>query len=276
MTLSEAFSLYPIAQRTRLVDEVTHKLREMILSNQLAPGTPLRQIELAEHLGVSRTPLREALRILENDGLLTVSNRNRTVQVVKVTLHELRDMYEVREVIDGLAAKLLAHLGPTEQTMSELRHHLSNLADSESPYDPALRTDAHARFHALIAESSGNPYLASFTPLIRTSAAWLHHPLVSDPDAKAIASRGKVYSLRESMISSDRAHAEIVDAIESREPRRAEASARRHIRATLRGIDYMVEWQAAADKADPGRPEGVMPAPVDPNSPSAPPRLRST
>jgi GntR family transcriptional regulator of vanillate catabolism len=250
----ESVKISPVAQRTRLGDEVTHRLRELILSNRLAPGTPLRQTELAEQLGVSRTPLREALRLLENDGLLTVSNRNGTVQVVKVTLENLHDMYQVREVIDGLAARLLARLGPSKQIISELRRHLVHLAHSESPYDPAMRTEAHAKFHALIAEASGNPYVASFVPLIRTSAAWLRHPLVSDPDAIAIVKKGRKYSLAESMSTSDRAHAEIVDTLEACDSRRAEVAARRHIRSTLSGIEYMIEWQNAETRSahDPG------------------------
>lgn len=245
-SVTQSGKILPVAQRTRLGDEVTHRLREMILSNQIAPGTPLRQIELAEQLGVSRTPLREALRVLEYDGLLTVSNRNGTVQVADVSLENLYDMYQVREVIDGLAAKLLARVGPSKATISELRRHLRRLAHSESPYDPAMRTEAHAKLHALIAQASGNPYVASFGPLIRTSSAWLRHPLVSDPSAVAIIENGTTYSLGESMSTSDRAHAEIVDAIEERDSRRAELIARRHIRTTLKGIEYMIGMQHAA------------------------------
>lgn len=233
----------------------------MILSNSLAPGTPLRQTELADQLGVSRTPLREALRLLENDGLLTVSNRNGTVQVVNVTLENLHDMFEVREVIDGLAAKLLARRGPTVEVTAEMRQNLGDLAHSESPYDPAMRTEAHARFHAQIAAASDNPYVASFGPLIRTSSAWLRHPLVSDPDAVAIVDHGKVYSLGESMSASDQAHADIVDAIEAGNPRLAELAARRHIRSTLRGIESMIKSQNAARAAADG-PAGAVPSPV--------------
>jgi GntR family transcriptional regulator, vanillate catabolism transcriptional regulator len=242
--VSQLVRVLPVAQRARLGDEVTQRLRDMILSNRLAPGTPLRQTELAEQLGISRTPLREALRVLEYDGLLTVSNRNGTVQVVSVSLENLYDMFQVREVVDGLAAKLLARIGPSKQTLSELRRYHSRLADSESPYDPAMRTEAHARLHALIAEACGNPYVASFSPLIRMSSAWLRHPLVSEPSATSVVdNKGMTRSLGESMIISDRAHAEIVDAIEERNSRRAGMIASRHIRGTMKGIQYWISMQ---------------------------------
>jgi GntR family transcriptional regulator, vanillate catabolism transcriptional regulator len=264
--VDEYLKISPVAQRTRLGDEVMHRLREMILSHHLAPGTPLRQTELAEQLGVSRTPLREALRLLENDGLLTVSNRNGTVQVVSVTLENLRDMYQVREVIDGLATRLLALRGVSKETASELKRDLLGLAHSESPYDPALRTELHAKFHAQIAQECGNLYIASFIPLIRTSSAWLHHPLGSDPDAIALVDQGKTYSLGEVMSNTDLEHSEIVDAIEAGDPECAEEAARRHIRSTLTSIEYMIKWQAAAPAKADGPGARVSLAPVRPPS----------
>src|ERR1700728_4434439 len=92
----------------RMVDRITEDLRELILDNKIPPGGVLIQTEWAEKLQVSRTPLREAFRILEQDGLVQVSNGNRTIQVVRFSDGELRDLYQVREVIDGLAARLLA------------------------------------------------------------------------------------------------------------------------------------------------------------------------
>ena len=65
--------------RRRLVDDVISHLRQLILDQELPPGTALLQTELAEKLGVSRTPLREAFRILDREGLVKVANGNRTI-----------------------------------------------------------------------------------------------------------------------------------------------------------------------------------------------------
>lgn len=79
-------------QRTRLVDRVTERPRDMIVNGELEPGRPLLQVRLPERLGVSRTPLREAFRNLQRDGLVRVMNGNQTVEVVEMTPTELVEM----------------------------------------------------------------------------------------------------------------------------------------------------------------------------------------
>ncbi len=93
--------------RVRLVDEVADELRERIYSGSYALGSKLRQEELAEELQVSRTPLREALRVLESEGLLH-SEPGRGVRVVPADVKKFLAAYQLREVIDGLAARLAA------------------------------------------------------------------------------------------------------------------------------------------------------------------------
>ena len=92
--------------RSPLVEQIVELIAERILSGELAPGTPLRQEELAAELGVSRTPLREALRVLRSDGFLTGGSGKGTLTVVSVTAERVRDIYEVRAMIDGFAAGL--------------------------------------------------------------------------------------------------------------------------------------------------------------------------
>src|SRR5579862_4729146 len=101
----------PAFERTRLVDDVTDRLRSMIIDGTLAPGTTLLQIDLAERLGVSRTPLREAFRILEYEGFVRIANGNKTLEVVDLSDDDIIELYQFREVIDGLAARLAAKRG---------------------------------------------------------------------------------------------------------------------------------------------------------------------
>src|SRR6516165_7232404 len=112
---------------TRLADEVSHLLRDLILRGQLAPGTPLLQVQLAERLGVSRTPLREAFRILERDGLLRISNGNKTVEVIELDRQHLIETYQVREVIDGLAARLAAAHGLSERSANRMEQAIDRM-----------------------------------------------------------------------------------------------------------------------------------------------------
>src|SRR5262249_441304 len=97
--------------RTRLVDAVADQLREWILNGTLAPGTQLLQVELAQKFGVSRTPLREGFGVRERDGLIKMSNGNKTVEVVALTVPDILDIYELREMVDGFAAARLARAG---------------------------------------------------------------------------------------------------------------------------------------------------------------------
>lgn len=235
----------PSLRRSRLVDDVTRELREMILSGKLRPGTQLLQVELAEQLGISRTPLREAFRVLENDGLLRSSDRNRTVEVVTIDSAELKEMYEVREVIDGLAARLLAIKGMSEELSDELSGLLEEMEAASRPYDPARRTAAHGRFHALIAENCGNEHVASFVPLIRQSSAALYTPFIGDSSAVALVDNGTLVTHRETLDTSENFHREIFNALREGNSRKAETTARRHIAGTLRWVGRLDEWKNA-------------------------------
>jgi len=211
--------------RRRLVDDVISHLRQLILDQELPPGTALLQTELAEKLGVSRTPLREAFRILEREGLVKVANGNRTIEVARFGAAELRDLYEVREVIDGLAARLLARTGLSEELDGELRTLLAVMDETE-PFQPSRWFEAHLGFHVRIATCCGNSQLHSMLNLIRMTTLSLHGPL---HDRAELA----VGELEEILRVAQEQHYAIYESIRSGDERSAESHARRHIRATL-------------------------------------------
>jgi GntR family transcriptional regulator, vanillate catabolism transcriptional regulator len=219
----------PVLERTRLVDEVTKHLRELIISGEIPPGSQLLQLELAKQLGVSRTPLREAFRILERDGLVRISNGNRTIGVVRWTSEELRDLYEVREVIDGLAARLVAQRGMSPELDAELRRRLDQMEDSLSARDHTSEVEAHVAFHALIAEHCGNSRVVGLLPLIRMTGSSLF-PAV---DSAFTDTEGAADSKRYLQEGAEH-HRAVYEAMLAGDDRRAEDLARRHIRATLR------------------------------------------
>jgi GntR family transcriptional regulator, vanillate catabolism transcriptional regulator len=217
----------PVLERTRLVDEVTTHLRELILTQQIRPGAQLLQVELSESLGVSRTPLREAFRILERDGLVRISNGNRTVEVVRWSPDELRDQYEVREVVDGLAARLVARKGLSKELDRQLKRALDQMEKAVERLDHQLQLAAHSTFHAAIVEHCGNARVVALLPLIRLTSSALHPALEA---AFRDGAEDQLGYLREGLDH----HRAIYEALRAGDAKAAEDLARRHIRVTLK------------------------------------------
>jgi GntR family transcriptional regulator of vanillate catabolism len=228
--------------RVRLVDEVTDRLRSMIISGQLPPGTQLLQIELAQQLGVSRTPLREAFRVLERDGLLRNSNGNKTVEVVSFTSDEVIDLYQLREVLDGLAARLAAKHGLAPDMEQRLEHALTEMERSAHPGDLAHYSVAHLDFHLGIAEASHNSWLLDSVAggVIRMSSQMVVARF-------ALATMANTPQDREAAIltsllqEGNRDHRAIFEEIRAGNTRQAEAVARRHIRKAAGEIELLDE-----------------------------------
>jgi DNA-binding GntR family transcriptional regulator len=141
----------------RLVDDVYERLRDGILSGELPPGTPLRVAALAEQLGVSRSPIREAVQRLAAERLALEEPRRGAV-VASISLDELIRLYEVREVLEGLSARLAA-TRKTPQLVERLKTALTEQEDASARVDiPAFRA-ADLHFHNLIRNAAGNPEL---------------------------------------------------------------------------------------------------------------------
>ncbi len=136
---------------------VFNTLRDAILRGDLQPGERLMEIHLAKKLGVSRTPVREAISMLEQEGL-AVTYPRRGAQVAKMTVKDLDDVLEIREVLDTLAASLACRNMNSDD--------INNLAAACADFEKAtrgndirevVRTDE--AFHNVIYEASGNPRL---------------------------------------------------------------------------------------------------------------------
>ena len=238
-----------VLQRPRLVDDVVRVLREKIIRGELPAGTQLLQIDLANQLGVSRTPLREAFRILENDGYLKTSNNNRTVEVVTFTAAEMRDMYQIREVIDGLAARLAAARRLSPEAQAQARRLLAEMARTSKPHDPLRRVEAHAAFHSFFVEQSGNSRLGGLVPLIRASSAALFLPFIDNPEGVELSADGKVTSYKHLLDESQDSHKAILEAVVEGRASKAEVAARKHISRTLGLVDRFDEWRRVIAEA---------------------------
>ncbi|MDP9792220.1 DNA-binding GntR family transcriptional regulator [Catenuloplanes nepalensis] len=142
---------------TALVDETAAAIRARIMSGEIPIGAQLRQAELAKTLGVSRTPVREALRQLQTGGLIeVVPNRGAVVRVPAPW--EVREAYEVRAELEGLACERAVRR-LTRDSLKELRDTNELLRPGDAPPNPASHA-ANDRFHTLIHQIAGNERLA--------------------------------------------------------------------------------------------------------------------
>ncbi|OGB95459.1 MAG: hypothetical protein A3G35_04450 [candidate division NC10 bacterium RIFCSPLOWO2_12_FULL_66_18] len=138
-----------------LRERIVARLRQAIIAGDLPPKTRLMEPELARRLGVSRTPLREAIRHLEAEGLLTTVSRVGTF-VTEVSPRDVDDTYAIRGVLEGLAARQAAE-NPDPAKAEQLRAILAELARKTSDY--RLYHEAAGRFHEVIFLFSGNQRL---------------------------------------------------------------------------------------------------------------------
>lgn len=132
------------------------RLRGLILSGELAPGAVLPQAALASTIGISTTPLREALRRLKQEGLVDL-DAHRDARVRPLDAAEARDLLELRGSLDPLAASLAARRR-TEADLAEIRAALDGL-ETLSTSPSAAQLASHHRFHAAIHRASHNALL---------------------------------------------------------------------------------------------------------------------
>jgi len=137
-----------------LSTEVVHeRLRNAILRGELDPTVPLSQVQLAARLGVSRTPLREALRMLQREGLID-STPNRQVRVAEMSVADLEQQYAARMLIEALAVRLTVPLY-TAADLASLKDALASMIELKG-HDLDLWEAAHQRFHRLLRSYAGD------------------------------------------------------------------------------------------------------------------------
>lgn len=148
-----------------LREVVYEELRMLILTSKIPPGTRMMEIELAEKMGVSRTPIREAIRKLEEEGFVQIEPR-RGAYVSKISVQDMVNILEVRETLDGLAAYLAAQRMTKEQKRAlQEESHRFDEAVKLGDKDEMIKRDSN--FHTLIVEGSQNNYLGHMTERVQ-------------------------------------------------------------------------------------------------------------
>lgn len=142
-----------------LHQRLCEELRGRMMSGSLPPGTRIPEARLASELNVSRGTMREALRQLQRERLITWEPR-RSPHVRRMTTPEIEDIYEVRELLEGGAARTLAALRPRDRkrAVATLRAAYADLQDAPAG-SMAARIDAELRFHQTICSLAGNELL---------------------------------------------------------------------------------------------------------------------
>jgi DNA-binding GntR family transcriptional regulator len=196
-------------------DLVYDALRDAIWEGHIGRGERVREEEVARRLGVSRTPVREALQRLQQRGLL-VNRVGRGLIVAELGKREVIELYAMREILEGSAARFAAQhaAGPEIDILYRLQRDLA-----DAPDDALLLVKLNRRFHQAIYDAAHNQYLTQTLDALHDSMALLHSTTFRAPNRRR---------------ESDDEHRRIVVAIERHDADQAEAIAREHIRQAQR------------------------------------------
>ncbi|OLT24710.1 hypothetical protein BJF79_13225 [Actinomadura sp. CNU-125] len=204
----------------RAADVAYAAVRRMILSGDAAAGSRLGESELAETLGLSRTPVREALQRLGSDGLVEVLP-HRGARVVEWTAADLAEIFELRTLLEPYAAARAARIGQDEPVLADLRARCDAMEAAADARDLGELARLNSAFHAALIDASRNRRL----PGMLTSV--MHAPL--------IVGTFRRYD-RTELDRSMNHHRELVAAIAAGDPDWAEAVMRAHIRAAAANL----------------------------------------
>lgn len=209
------------------------RIRGMILRAELAPGQRVAEAPLADLLGMSRTPVRQALPLLAQEGLLS-EHETRGYVVRAFTAADIVDAIDVRAVLEGLAVRRVAEQGLSKALLRELR---ACLEDGDAilgkrrveASDEGLYAEMNARFHALLLKGAGSAQLAD--ALERNSR-------VPFAGAQALAfDKDNLEEMYGMLYYAHRQHHAIVEAIEKGQSARAEALMREHANSVKASIN---------------------------------------
>ena len=206
-----------------LADQIFERLESDILTGVYPIGSVLTELSLSEDLGVSRTPIREAVRRLEQEHLVEPSSKG--VVVLSITPHDAMIIYDIRIQVEGLAAKSCAENITDEQLaemkeLLELQEFYIKKADSEK----IKNTDS--QFHQMIYQFAGSPvYYDTLAPL---------HNKTQKFRKASVARSGKA-------VNSHQEHHDIYKAIAARDPEAAELAMRRHVEEAKKRLAELTE-----------------------------------
>ena len=205
--------------RFTIAEQVLDHLRQAILDQRVGPGDRLNETRIAEELEVSRTPVREALRMLEAEGLVERGPNGRIVAGAK-SLDDMLDAFEARVALESYAARLAARKA-TQAQFEQLGAIWYQIAQVAEEQDRQRLVEVTTEFHVVVREIGGNSrintYIREINDHIRVYRARLHRSTLP------VEIQGQSHRL-------------VLDALRSRDEGRAEAAMREHL---LNSMDYL-------------------------------------
>lgn len=210
-----------LSDKYSLRGKVFNQIRESILSGKYANGEELREVVIGKELGVSRTPVREALRQLELEGLVSIVP-NKGAFVTGITMKDIEDIFVIRSYLEGLAAAWACdHI--TEEQLSELEEnvYLSEFHVGKGHYDQVVELDS--KFHIILYDSCGSRMLSKLLKNYHQYAERVRTANLNDKE-RAKHSMGE--------------HKAIVDAISAKNRELAEKCAHEHIEESIKRMKF--------------------------------------
>jgi DNA-binding GntR family transcriptional regulator len=202
--------------RRKVTDWVYEEIREAIIDLRLHPGEPLREAAMAEQLGVSKTPVREALARLEQEGLVETTSFKGAV-VSAYSNQDLQEIYELREMLEGAAARAAA-VSASSTTIEALREVIQRSRELRDKGDLSALASLLGHFDLIVYEQVSNQRMHAMIETLRAHLTRIGKLTEEIP--------GRV-------VASVEEHAHIVEAIEAGDPDGAERLMRLHIKSVL-------------------------------------------
>ncbi len=202
------------SRKTPTVAQLIEWLKQRIIQGLLVPGQRLVEADLMRDSGAGRARVREALRRMEAEGFVEIEEF-RGASVRRLTLADVQAIGEVREVLEGLAARLAASAKTSAAVREEFGRLQRELDDAASRRETDRYQAANRRYHALIAEQANNPFVSSFLERLRVPALGLQF---------------RAFFASEKGLERNADHHKITAAILSGDAAAAESAMRAHIR----------------------------------------------
>ncbi len=197
------------------------RLKQLILDNEIAAGSQMLELEAAARLGMSRTPVREAMVRLEQEGMVELRPRH-GMRVLPISPDALAEIYEILTALEGMAAEAAARKGASPEQLAALQEAVDEMEEALAADDLLRWSQADARFHRQLVELAANRRLAA---------------IVEQVSDQAHRARLTTLRLRPKPTSSNRDHAALVQAIRDRKPAEAREIHEQHRR---RAADMLV------------------------------------
>ncbi|MEA2087412.1 MAG: GntR family transcriptional regulator [Candidatus Caldatribacteriota bacterium] len=207
-----------------LSQKVYRVLKMEIVKGAIKPGAKLLEGKIAEQMGISRTPVREALRELAAEGFVKM-NPNQGMIVNNASIEDVHNVLQIRGVLEGLAARLAATLISKEET-KKLDSYIKQMEKFTDRNDPLAFSDIDAKFHELIVNCCGNKQLIQIRKNISEQ--------VNRYRIKSLNVPGRLkYSLKE--------HQEIAEALKIKDSKKADMLSRKHIESAMENfLSHMI------------------------------------